>query len=459
MHMLIGCLAVVFGSAVPVNTNVTSVAPAGETAMLQSKIDAAWRAGGGRVVVPSGIHRIGGLRLRSNVELHLAPNAVLSASRNCDDYDVLANDALEPIALDLLVEARSFKLHVRDRMKPWAGASNPAIRWNNGILRLVGATNVVISGEAGSAIEGNNSYDPEGEEHYRGVHGISAFYSSNVVVRGVELRHTGNWATRFAHCADLMFADLSIRGGHDGVHVRGCDQVKILRCDIRCGDDAVAGFDNKDVTVEDCSLNTACSAFRFGGTHVRVRRCRIWGPAEWPFRCGLTVEEKRAGVSSQGRGRPNMLSFWTYFADFSQPIRNPPGDIVISDCTVENADRFLHYNFSGNETWQKGSPLGDIRFERVRASGIGMSLCAYASEKRPLALELKDCEIAFAKPQSEFVRAAFVDRVRLEGVVVRGVEGPCVRTWSGVPKIEARDLKGIRPEVVTSTDKFSTESI
>ena len=48
-----------------------------ETAKWQAEIDAAAARGGGRVVVPPGVHPVGQLDLRSNVELHLEEGSVL----------------------------------------------------------------------------------------------------------------------------------------------------------------------------------------------------------------------------------------------------------------------------------------------------------------------------------------------------------------------------------------------
>lgn len=442
-----GVLSAVANAATVFEAEVKPVA-GDATGAIQSAIDRAWRAGGGRVSIAAGDYAIKGLRLRSNVELHLERNAVLNASRDCADFAILESDSLEsvPERLKLLSGYRG-------------GSAKRLAPWCNGIIRLFCATNAAITGEDGSVIDGHNSFSATGEEKYRGVHGICADFSTNLVVRGVMLRNTGNWATRFFDCADLRFEELMIRGGHDGVHVRSCDRVLIARCDIRSGDDSIAGFDNNDVTVTDCSLNSSCSAFRFGGTHVRVSHCRVWGPGEWPFRGSLTYADKQSGVSSQGRGRANLLSFWTYFADFSRPIRNPPGDIVVTDCTVENADRFLHYNFSGNEIWQKGAPLGDIRFERIRATGIGMSLCAYAGAERPLALTLRDCEISFRTTQPEFVRGANVGSIRLENVSVQGVDGPCVRTWAGEPELKFSNVKGIESTTEKADKPFKTPMI
>lgn len=56
------------------------------TKAFNDAIAAASAAGGGRVVVPEGKWSVGSLKLRSNVELHLAENAVLSFSDNPEDY-------------------------------------------------------------------------------------------------------------------------------------------------------------------------------------------------------------------------------------------------------------------------------------------------------------------------------------------------------------------------------------
>lgn len=91
------------------------------------------------------------------------------------------------------------------------------------------------------------------------------------------------------------------------------------------------------------------------------------------FRRGsLSLEEKISGAEAHRPHRVNMLSVFTYYADFSVEIPEQPGNIVITDCTVENVDRFLHYNFSGNERWQAHRPLASVRFSGINATGIGL---------------------------------------------------------------------------------------
>ena len=272
------------------------------------------------------------------------------------------------------------------------------------------------------------------------------------------MRNTGNWAHNIWRSAGLRFEGLTILGGHDGIHFSVCDRVAISDCTMKTGDDCVAGFDNEDVTVRGCFLNTACSAFRFGGRRVLIEDCVCRGPGEYPIRNTLPREDRIAGTSSAA-GRRNMLSFFTYYSDFTLKVRSDPGEILVRNCRVMNADRFLHYNFSGNETWQKNRPLRGMRFENVVAEGLKQSLCAYGDAAVPMRLELAGCAFSFAAPQKELIRAAHLEALVLDGVAAEGVEGPLVRSWGGVARPEAKDLRGVAPTVVQAEEPFRTKSI
>ena len=55
------------------------------TKAIQRAIDECSKAGGGRVVVPSGNYKIGTIILKSNVHLHLAQGATLYGSPDLKD--------------------------------------------------------------------------------------------------------------------------------------------------------------------------------------------------------------------------------------------------------------------------------------------------------------------------------------------------------------------------------------
>ena len=429
-----------------------------ETQALQRKLDDCFLLGGGTVEVEPGVHRVGGLRVRSGTTLLLRSGAVLKASRDPADYDILPKDAVEPVPVGDFAPGVVWQPAATRKTNDHLLKS--ASRWNNAVIRICRAHDVKIIGEPGSAIDGCDSYDPLGEEGFRGVHGISVHDSERLEFRGYEIRNTGNWAHSVWRCRDLSFSDLTILGGHDGIHFCSCDRVDIDRCTMKTGDDCVAGFDNEDVSVRDCDFNTACSAFRFGGRRVVIERCRCHGPGEYPIRNTLPKEDQISGShGAPGAGRRTMLSLFTYYADFTLSVRHEPGDIVVRNCTLENAERFLHYNFSGNEVWQKGRPLSSLRFEDCEARGVGMSLCAYGDAAHPLSLDLERCRFAFAPAQAEFVRGAHIASLRLRDVSVEGVSGPCVRSWGGVVAPDAASLAGVDATVESATVPFQTRPI
>ena len=140
-----------------------------QTKAIQTAIDECFLAGGGRVLVPCGVYLTGGIRLRSNVELYLESGAILKGSRNPEDYMGFQTDELEPIEMEEVV--------IGD---PKRGRSSlSTTRWSNGLIRAFDAENIAVIGEKGSYIYGNNTFDPEGEENYRGPHGMSIWRCRN----------------------------------------------------------------------------------------------------------------------------------------------------------------------------------------------------------------------------------------------------------------------------------------
>lgn len=412
-----------------------------QTAAFQRALDEAWLAGGGVVSVPAGRYWIGGIRLRSNTTLHLLWGAELYGSRNPEDYDILKEDTLEPLS-DAYKTDRLFQ------SAEIGGTGDftfmlPGSRWNNAIIRAVDAVNVAVIGEIGSILDGQNCFDELGEEHYRGPHGIGFDNCRNVLLSGVLMQNTGNWAVRMTGCKNIVCESLTALAGHDGVHFTRCENITVRGCRFLTGDDCIAGFANTNVTVSSCEINTACSAFRFGGTNVLVRDCHIWGPAEYLFRGGLTDEEKRSGAIPKITEPYQMLSVFTYYGDYSSDIPEQPGNIVIRDCVIENVTRFLQYNYSGNERWQSNRPLESLTFEHIKASGISLPLTAYGSPDLPLSLTLRDVEVSFAPEarKQAFVHAANFDTVRLERVRTDTAAGyPLVKRWTQSGEVILRDV-------------------
>ena len=415
------------------------------TAAIQRAIDDCFRAGGGVVRVAGGEHRVKSLRLRSRVELHLERDARIVASRNPSDYDgLIAGDAIEPFG--------EKPLDPGDRLS--IASTN---HWNNAIIRIYRAHDVAITGEPGSEIDGRNCYDANGEEKYRGPHGIATHFSSNILCRGYTIRDTGNWSHRFCLSSDIRVENVAIRGGHDGLDFHACDRVLVDGCDIRTGDDCVAGYDNEGMTVRRCRLNSACSDFRIGGRGILVEDVEAWGPAESAHRYSLPLEDLVAGRNPPEAGRRNTLSFFTFYGN--RRTRRSPGDIVFRNCRVSGVDKFMHYNFSGNERWQTGEPLSCVTFENVVVDGLKEPSVSYGTAQVPLAMTMRKCSFSFGGKASELFRGAYVGRVEIDGLEVRGVEGPLFRMWSDGPDVSVGESGLDLPVFASGAGDFAAKPI
>ena len=201
---------------------------------------------------------------------------------------------------------------------------------------------------------------------------------------------------------------------------------------------------------------------RFGGTNVYVERCKMYGPGKYCFRGSLTKQEKANSAPSElGEHRNNMLSIFTYYSDFSMPIPALPGNILITDCEFENADRFLHFNFSGNETWQRYRPLDSIEFRNIEAKDIRMPINLYGKKGEEVSLRLSNVnvEINEIMENKALINACNYSNIVIEGLNVSGKLEAIVKKWSEGNII----LKNINAETdcdtVEATEVFFTPKV
>lgn len=430
---------------------ILTLTPSGgnDTARVQAAIDECFLAGGGEVYLTGGRFTTGGVRLRSHVTLHIGQNTTLKGTRVPTDYDILRGDRLEPLPESDFEKDGTDRPHERF----------PGCRWCNGLVHLVDATDAHIIGDSGALIDGSNCYDPDGEEHYRGPHAVMIYRSHNCSFRNYKVKDSSNWAHAAFFCTDLTFSDLTIFAGHDGIHPTACDHVLVENCDMRTGDDCVAGYDVEDMEVRNCRFNTACSVFRLGGHGIHIHDCVVHGPAEFYFRGSLTKEEKIAGADSQTNGRKNTLSLFTYYADPAVPVRHTPGDILVENCLVENTDRFLHYNFSGNEIWQSVHPLSGITFRSVIAHGLSLPICAYGSPDEPLTLHIENCLLSFRGTPPDVLRAAHYREISLKNVIFGNTGDAPIASYGGDGEIIREDVLHLAGPVRHAEEAFYAQPI
>jgi hypothetical protein len=423
-----------------------------QTEFFQKAIDTAFLAGGGEVVVPAGSYTIGGIRLRSNIVFRIKSGATIVGTRDVAEYWSYRNDAVEPYPAEYITDKNYVRPQFRNNDFEFLKEGG---RWNNALIRIDFAQNVSVVGEEGAIIDGKDPYDPLNEEFYRGPHGVTIAYSKNVTFKGFTIQNTGNWAFNIRHSQNAKFEDITVNGGHDGVHMTTCENIIVKNCNFYTGDDCVAGIGNLNVYVSDCIMNTACSAFRFGGTNLYAERCKVFGPAKYFFRGELSLEDKIKGGPAKV-GRNNTLSIFTYYADQTAPIPYLPGNIQMVDFEAKNVDRFLHYNFSGNEVWQLAVPLKSIRFENVKAENVALPLTAYGDKDVKIDLELKNVDVSFGVENIPFIQGAHFDKLTLENVKINGKISSLVKSWTDGGKMTFDNVTGDLPEqkVIITDEKF-----
>lgn len=252
------------------------------SAAVQSAIDSCSSAGGGAVIVPAGIFKIGTIWLKSRVELHLERGAVLLASENLEDYN--ADDAYP----------QNF--------------SFPPEEWNfKHLILAIEVSQVSITGDG--VIDGNCSAffaEPVHWSDYQWRDGlalskdkkllrpgqlISFIECNNIRIENITVRNSTCWVCHFYGCEYVTTKGIKIfnppnAANTDGIDIDASRFVTVSDCIIDTGDDAIAirscphRLKNKNmtceyVTVNNCVLSSSSAVFRVGvGTdcikHIKI---------------------------------------------------------------------------------------------------------------------------------------------------------------------------------------------
>lgn len=190
------------------------------TDAIAQAINAASEAGGGTVYIPSGTFRTGAIFLKSNIELHISPGAVVSFSTDPEHYPV--------------VESR------------WEGVKQKV---HASCVFGFNLTNVSITGSG--TLDGNGApwWDkkrnrPE-ELKYPRPKLISFDSCHRVTMKDVTLVNSPSWTVNPIACTNVTVDNLTIFNpadspNTDGIDPESCTNVRISNCHIDVGDDCIA---------------------------------------------------------------------------------------------------------------------------------------------------------------------------------------------------------------------------
>jgi polygalacturonase len=351
ISLLLTCFvsAAVFGSGV---FDVRHYGAKGDGKALDSPainaaIDAAVAAGGGQVLLPAGRYLSGSIRLKSNIELHLAAGCTLIAA---DPRDFPKDKTGFPLGGDgggLYDESESF-----GGFPEYQDGGHTY--FHNSLIWAEGQHNVSITGHGMIDGAGLTKHDTE----HAGI------------VQGGSIG-TGDKAIALKLCRQVTIRDITVyRGGHFAIIMTGCDLSAIDNVTIDTNRD---GFDIdccKYMTVTNCRINTPSddalvlkSSYALKRAvvteHIAVSNCIITG-----YKCGTLLDGTyvpepvgwvcgrfKLGTESNGGYRNIALTNTTFayssglaFEEVDQGVME---NIVVSNITMSHVHHYPIYITTG----------------------------------------------------------------------------------------------------------------
>ncbi|TYC68950.1 glycoside hydrolase family 28 protein [Stappia sp. BW2] len=248
------------------------------TARLQAALDHAGETGQ-RLVLGDGVHHVGGLMLRSGVDLHLSKGAILKPA---GDYAAYASTTVDVIAED------------SDRAMLVAKDAKDILITGEGVIDAPGAG--FIAGE----LDDMGTHLPA-----RLRPRVMVFDGCrNVRIEDVTVRNSPMWTLHFIACEEVSISRVTIENDRqmpntDGIVIDSCSDVIIDNTDIATADDGIV-----------LKTTRRASGVPTGPCRsIRIRKCRIESQS-----CALKI-----GTES--------------FSDFK--------DIEFTDCDIVSSNRAL----------------------------------------------------------------------------------------------------------------------
>lgn len=216
------------------------------THALQQAIDACSAAGGGRVVVPAGIYKIGTIQLKSHVHLYLEQGATLYGSTRLEDYIPMKSDYLS-----LRTQTTTIQLIYADGVQD---------------VSIDGLGTIDGRGRAFKKLSWN-------DEGITRPHLIRFIQSQDILVRGITLRNSGCWMQHYLACDRLNIDGIKFFNrnnyNNDALDIDGCHEVIVRGMIADSDDDGITLKSTsprlcENVRISDCVVSSHCNAVKLG---------------------------------------------------------------------------------------------------------------------------------------------------------------------------------------------------
>ena len=219
------------------------------TIPINKAIEACYKNGGGRVIVPAGVFRTGTVVLKDNVELHLERGSVLFASTDRDDFPLQPQPAYKSL-------------------KDPGG-------WR-ALIYALDASNIAITGSG--TVDGNGAKQLPGPKapvndldgRPRNILFISC---KNIHVEGIHMLNSGIWNQHYLNCEDVVVDKINVYNhanrNNDGIDIDGCRRFLLSNSVFDTDDDALCLKGTglapcEDIVITNCIVSSFCNAIKTG---------------------------------------------------------------------------------------------------------------------------------------------------------------------------------------------------
>ncbi len=247
-----------------------------DTRAINKAVAACVKAGGGTVYVPAGRYVTGTIRLFSNINLYLAPGAVLLATEDNSDYGLQTDYGFSGSGAG----GKKLGLVFADRAENVSITGTGVIDGRSELFMFPDSVQVSSPQDVRYTRQGAAYMNaPEGRSEapvmWRGQFaerpGTEIIFHAckRVLVRDITIRNANDWSMDINNCDDAKVLGISIDNNmsvpnSDGVDMYDSKNVIISDCDIRVGDDAIAVVGTSNLKVSNCSLYSRSCGIRVG---------------------------------------------------------------------------------------------------------------------------------------------------------------------------------------------------
>lgn len=322
------------------------------TSAIQRAIDAAAKAGGGKVVVPEGIFLTGPIVLKSNIDFHIMRGGLILGSTKVEDYRI-------PGQPDVVARALVYADGVSD-------------------LSITGEG--VIDGQGRLLAHHMDSLFHIGQwEHYNynckipggRIKNTEIRNSKNVEIHGVTFKNANEWTFHAKEVEGLVIKNVRVDSdaywNNDGLDITDCKDVVITGCDVNAADDGICLKSennskwNDNIRIENCRVRSSASAVKFGTSshggfkNIVVRNIEVYDT----YRSAIALECVDGGVLE------NVLvedinvtnSGNAIFIRLGRRKENPQVQSVLENVVIRNMKAQIAYGKPDGEYQVQGPPV------------------------------------------------------------------------------------------------------